>query len=178
VTAPANQTVGGTAPGQALVVNYPAPSAADNCPGVTTLCTPASGSPFPSGTTSVSCTATDASGNTATASFGVRNFDACVQDDVGGEFVRWSTADGVYEFRDCGDSACGATAAERSGTGVATPTASGFLVQDAQDDRSVRASVGLGSGKGRARIKFSSGSTKLSAKLKDAVFADDACACP
>ncbi|WP_318618939.1 HYR domain-containing protein [Priestia megaterium] len=41
----------------------------DNRPGVTTSCSPPSGSFFPIGTTPVTCTATDAVGNTATCSF-------------------------------------------------------------------------------------------------------------
>jgi HYR domain-containing protein len=45
--------------------------AADNCTTVTVVCTPASGSVFPHGTTPVSCTATDGSGNTANCSFTV-----------------------------------------------------------------------------------------------------------
>src|SRR6185369_16284089 len=40
--------------------------AADNCPGVTAGCTPASGTVFPKGTTSVTCKATDTSGNQST----------------------------------------------------------------------------------------------------------------
>jgi hypothetical protein len=44
-------------------------SASDNCPGVMAPCTPASGSQFPVGTTTVSCAATDASGNAALCSF-------------------------------------------------------------------------------------------------------------
>lgn len=47
------------------------PTVTDNCPGVTFSCSPASGSFFPVGTTSVTCTATDASGNKATCSFTV-----------------------------------------------------------------------------------------------------------
>jgi len=46
-------------------------TATDNCPGVTYTCSPASGSTFAKGTNSVTCTATDASGNTATCSFSV-----------------------------------------------------------------------------------------------------------
>src|SRR5438876_5518258 len=38
-------------------------TASDNCPGSTTTCTPPSGSTFPKGTTTVTCHATDASGN-------------------------------------------------------------------------------------------------------------------
>jgi hypothetical protein len=41
------------------------PTAKDNCPGVTTSCTPASGSAFPQGITTVTCTATDRSGNSS-----------------------------------------------------------------------------------------------------------------
>ncbi len=63
------------------VVNFPPPTASDNCPGVTLQCVPPSGSVFPVGTTTVTCTATDASGNTATCSFTVTVFDVCLQDD-------------------------------------------------------------------------------------------------
>jgi concanavalin A-like lectin/glucanase superfamily protein/HYR domain-containing protein len=46
-------------------------TASDNCPAVTKICTPPSGTCFPVGTTTVTCTATDSSGNTATTSFTV-----------------------------------------------------------------------------------------------------------
>jgi len=46
-------------------------TAADNCTNVTVSCTPASGSSFPKGTTTVVCTATDSSGNTNSCSFTV-----------------------------------------------------------------------------------------------------------
>ena len=71
ITCPVNvqQTV---PPGQnAAVVNYPGPVTTDNCPGVSTLCAPVAGSSFPLGSTIVSCTATDGSGNTATCTFNV-----------------------------------------------------------------------------------------------------------
>src|SRR5439155_14216247 len=61
--------------------------ASDNCPGVTTACKDqnnqpvTSGQTFPVGTTTVTCTATDASGNTATCSFTVTAFSGCLQDD-------------------------------------------------------------------------------------------------
>jgi hypothetical protein len=60
------------APGQtSAVVTYPPPSATDNLPGVTTACSPASGSTFPLGTTPVTCTATDATGNRSSCTFSV-----------------------------------------------------------------------------------------------------------
>ncbi|UCE19439.1 MAG: M6 family metalloprotease domain-containing protein, partial [Gemmatimonadota bacterium] len=43
----------------------------DNCPGVTYSCAPTSGSTFPLGTTQVTCTATDAAGNTDFCTFDV-----------------------------------------------------------------------------------------------------------
>lgn len=60
-----------TDPGQsAAVVNYTMTADDDN-PGVTVMCSPASGSTFPIGETLVSCTATDAAGNTASCEFTV-----------------------------------------------------------------------------------------------------------
>lgn len=55
------------------VVNYTAPTATDNLddPAPAVSCTPASGSTFAPGTTTVTCSATDASGNTGTSSFTV-----------------------------------------------------------------------------------------------------------
>ncbi|MEK7833335.1 MAG: HYR domain-containing protein, partial [Acidobacteriota bacterium] len=69
ITCPANQTA--VSPGGPVAVTYPAPTATDNCPGVTTNCVPASGSTFALGTTTVTCTATDAANLTATCSFTV-----------------------------------------------------------------------------------------------------------
>ena len=54
------------------VVTYTAPAASDIVdPDPVVACAPVSGSLFPVGTTAVSCTATDASGNESTASFDV-----------------------------------------------------------------------------------------------------------
>jgi hypothetical protein len=61
---PANQTVNESSPGSgSATVTYASPTSNDNCPGQTVTCTPASGSSFPVGTTTVTCTATDTSGN-------------------------------------------------------------------------------------------------------------------
>lgn len=69
ITCPANQTAG-TLSGP-VTVNYPAPTISDNCSGATVNCVPASGSSFPVGITTVTCTATDASNLTASCSFTV-----------------------------------------------------------------------------------------------------------
>ena len=70
VTVPGAITVDAESPAGAVVVF--AASATDNVdPDVPVTCTPASGSLFPVGTTTVRCTATDEAGNMATATFDV-----------------------------------------------------------------------------------------------------------
>lgn len=65
-----NQFVGTT--GTTAVVNYPLPTVTDNCPGVQApLCTPAPGTAFPVGVTTVNCSVRDASNNSASCSFAV-----------------------------------------------------------------------------------------------------------
>ncbi|MCP3029451.1 HYR domain-containing protein, partial [Halobacillus sp. A5] len=71
ITCPDNITVL-VIPGETgAVVNYPDPVVTDNCPGVISSCSPASGSFFPVGTTEVTCTAEDASGNIAYCTFNI-----------------------------------------------------------------------------------------------------------
>jgi len=53
------------------VVNFPTPSASDNCMIATNYCSPASGSVFPIGTTVVTNIAVDTSGNTNTCTFNI-----------------------------------------------------------------------------------------------------------
>ncbi len=58
------------------VVDYPLPTATDNCPdGVNIFCRPASGSSFPVGTTVVTCTVSDAAGNFVVCQFPVSVLD-------------------------------------------------------------------------------------------------------
>jgi len=58
--------------GAGATVSWPGPTATDDTdPNPVVGCAPASGSLFPVGTTTVTCTATDASGNAASASFDV-----------------------------------------------------------------------------------------------------------
>jgi uncharacterized protein YegL len=65
------QDIKTTSCGGTTVISYPTPAATDNCPGVTVACVPPSDFAFPTGTTAVTCTATDASGNTSSCSFNV-----------------------------------------------------------------------------------------------------------
>src|SRR5204863_6187707 len=67
---PGNLTVS-AAPGQCATNASFAFSFTDNCPGGSILCVPASGSSFAKGTNSVTCTATDASGNSSNCTFTV-----------------------------------------------------------------------------------------------------------
>src|SRR3989454_7368274 len=54
------------------IVNYPAPTATDNCPGAIAIaCNPPSGSAFQVGNTTVNCTATDVAGRVGSCSFTV-----------------------------------------------------------------------------------------------------------
>ena len=74
ITLPADITIEATGPSGA-VVNF-SPTASDAISGaVVPVCTPASGSTFPLGTTAVTVTAIDPSGNTATGSFNVTVVD-------------------------------------------------------------------------------------------------------
>jgi hypothetical protein len=75
LTVPSNITALATGPGGATVT-YTAPIATDQVDGsVTPVCTPASNSTFALGTTTVSCAATDAHGNSSTATFTVTVVD-------------------------------------------------------------------------------------------------------
>ncbi|GEM_PF-1984241 len=59
-------------PGQcSAIVNYPKPTATDNCGVKSVDCVPAPGSSFPIGTTTVTCKATDISDNMSTCTFPV-----------------------------------------------------------------------------------------------------------
>jgi hypothetical protein len=70
ITCPANIVTSTDAGQCSTVVTYTV-TAADNCGGVSVTCTPPSGSTFPTGTTTVTATATDSVGNVATGSFTV-----------------------------------------------------------------------------------------------------------
>jgi HYR domain len=70
VTVPADLAVDATGPAGSKVT-YAAPAKDDTDPSPTVACSPASGNTFAIGTTDVTCTATDASGNHAAASFRV-----------------------------------------------------------------------------------------------------------
>lgn len=61
------------------IVSFPAPVVTDNCPMATYTCTQQSGSFFPCGQTTVTCTATDMGQNTSTCSFNVNVDCKCAE---------------------------------------------------------------------------------------------------
>src|SRR5205085_7956186 len=70
ITCPVNVTVTATSAGGAAV-SYPAPTVTNPCGTVMVACSPASGSTFPVGNTTVICTATDGLGEVNSCQFNV-----------------------------------------------------------------------------------------------------------
>lgn len=85
-----------------VTVNFNAPLAMDNCPNPIIVCSPPSGSDFPLGVTTVTCTASDMAGNTASCSFKVTVWDVCIEDDGGGGSLFFNSFTGDYLFTRCG----------------------------------------------------------------------------
>ena len=83
------------------VVHFSSPTATDNVDGpiANVVCAPASGSTFPLGTTTVTCSATDSSGNTGTASFAVSVVDTTPPHLIppGDRSVYATTPAGIYD---------------------------------------------------------------------------------
>jgi hypothetical protein len=136
-----------------VIVNYPPPTASDNCPGVTVVCNPPAGTCFPTGVTTVTCTATDASGNTATCSFTVTTFDTRLQDDSDPSIVLlWNSITGAYRF------CCHGTIY----TGVGKSTVQGciYTLQHNPADRRVLGRVDKAVHSGTASLQAPAGVTR------------------
>ncbi len=71
VTCPGNITTSIRVGQQDTVVNYPLARVTDNCPGATVVCIPPSGTRFPLGVSTVTCTGRDLAGNTSVCTFTV-----------------------------------------------------------------------------------------------------------
>src|ERR1041385_94992 len=101
----------------------------DDCPGVQVACVPPPGSCLPTGSTMVTCTATDAAGNTAMCSFSVTVFDVCLQDDSNpNTVVLLNSQTGDFKF------CCQGT----TFTGKATVTIQGCIISFQQSIASQR----------------------------------------
>lgn len=158
-------------PSTGAAVTFPPPAASDNCPGVTAICSPASGSAFPVGTTTVTCTATDAAGNTASCTFTVTVFNGCVQDDSNPNTVALFMTSGPEKgkYRFC----CGGT----TYTGIGNVSLRGctFTLEHNPADRRVRIKVHFAVSKGTASIKSPPGTIKCT--ITDRNITNNTCAC-
>jgi hypothetical protein len=136
ITCPPNQ-VGITANPRdtAVTVTYPTPSVSDNCAGATVVCTPASGSVFPVGSTTVNCVATDTSGNTSSCSFTLTVYDVSLQDTSTGDIFEFNSFTGEYVFTQC------STGLTLTGTGTVSSAGPLWHLTDAGSDRQVNAHV-------------------------------------
>ena len=172
ITCPANVTAvaAPTCPASGTTtVTYPPPTASDNCPGVTVACVPPSGTIFPTGTTTVTCTATDASGNTATCTFTVRIFNVCVQDRSNPNAVlAWNTSTGEYVF------CCNGTTF--SGVGKARTLGCTYTLEHSTAaDRRVTGKVDFTTFRGEGALQSPIGSVRCT--ISDNDVRDNNCAC-
>jgi Concanavalin A-like lectin/glucanases superfamily/HYR domain len=169
ITCPANRRVVSPDASSPVTVNF-APGVMDNCAGVGVVCTPPSGSPFPLGDTMVTCTATDASMNTAGCSFTVTvsPFDICLQDDSRASSVlQFNSMSGNYQF------CCGTMVF----TGKGTVLKSGNIVALTHNapDRRLTARVDLASKRASASLQSPPGVVKCT--ITDRNITNNACQC-
>jgi hypothetical protein len=102
ITGPANIVTNTVNAGdRSVAVTYPAPTATDTCSVPAVSCDHRSGAQFAAGLTTVTCTATDPGGNTASCSFTVFVFDYVIVDVTNGKILRFSSITGQYDFFDC-----------------------------------------------------------------------------
>jgi FG-GAP repeat protein/HYR domain-containing protein len=169
IACPANVTVVARRPGDATVtVNYQAPAVEDNCGIQSVVCLPPSGSAFPVGATTVTCTATDTSGNTASCSFTVTVFDVCLQDDTNPNTAMvWNSVTGDYLF------CCGGVT--YTGRGVVTRTGSIFTLTHNVPDRRLIASVDATQNRGTATLQSPPGVVR--GTINDRDIRNNTCAC-
>lgn len=141
----------------------------DNCPlppNYMAVCTPASGAPFPVGTTTVTCTATDTSGNTASCSFTVTVFSACVQDDSDpSKVVLFNVQNGQYRF------CCGGVVY----TGTGTVTTKGCLVTITHNAPDRRVQISSDGNTGNASLQSPPGTTRC--VIQDRNVRNNGCVC-
>jgi hypothetical protein len=152
------------------VINFTAPTASDNCPGVAVACNPPSGSTFPVGSTIVTCTATDTSNNTSSCSFTLNVYSACLVDDTNaGNVVFFNAATGDYRF------CCNGIVVA---TGRAAPAVVGcnVTIDFGKGNRHVHIAVtGTVSGSGTASI--TKGANTI-CQINDSNLTGNACICP
>jgi hypothetical protein len=163
ITCPANIVIKSPQAGNGcVVVTYTTPTATDNCPlpPNPVTCTPPSGTCFPLGMTTVTCTATDSSGNTASCSFKVSVFDICVQDDGNPlTVVLVNSLTGDYRF------CCNGTAF--TGKGKVTIRGSVYTLEHNATDRRVLVTDDESSHRGNASLQVPVGTTRCTISDRD-----------
>jgi large repetitive protein len=113
------------------VETYTTPTASDNCPGATVNCAPPSGTCFAIGMTTVTCTATDTSNNTAQCTFTVAvtpctiNCPSPITDNVApGTCAKVETYSAPTTTGTCGTVTCSPASGSSFPKGVTTVTCS------------------------------------------------------
>lgn len=151
-------------------ISYASPVATDNCPGVMVTCNPPSGSNFPVGATVVTCTATDTSNNTASCSFVVTVYSACLVDETSSDrVVMFNAATGDYRF------CCGGVL-QASGRGSLTVGGCNITINHVKGNRTVHIAVtGSFSGSGTAYIQKNG---VQSCQINDKKMSGNTCTCP
>jgi subtilisin-like proprotein convertase family protein len=155
ITCPPNISAALPSPGTTCTpVTYCPPTVTDNCPGATFVCNPPSGACIPPGTTTVTCTATDASGNMASCSFTVTVFNVCIQDDTNPNkvllFITSGAQTGQYRF------CCNGTTF--TGVGTVKQIGSSFTLSHTPPDRRVQGTLNI-DGTGTASLQNPPGTT-------------------
>ena len=151
-------------------VEFATPTASDNCSTVTVTCNPPAGSMFPLGTTTVTCTATDGSSNTATCNFPVTVYSFCLQDDsIAGNVVFVNAATGDYLF-------CSNGAQVASGRGSVNVVGCEFSINHNKGDRKVHIQ-GNTSGAGSGTAFLGKGDDTMKIRITDRSMSGDGCSC-
>jgi uncharacterized repeat protein (TIGR01451 family) len=156
-------------PTTSQTVTYQTPAVTDNCAAATVACVPPSGSVFSIGTTSVTCTASDTSGNTASCSFALTMWTACLQDETNaGNVCLFNAQTGAYQF-------CCNGMIVASGTGTVTVRGCTVTISHIKQERRVQMTADMSARKGTATIIISGVAT---CQITDQNMANNSCQCP
>jgi hypothetical protein len=169
ITCPATVTATPAPGGGSTVVTYPPPTASDNCPGVSSACSPPSGSSFPVGATTDTCMASDTSGNRASCSFSVVLFNALLQDESAGcnSVLAFNTTTGDYRF------CCGGTAF--TGKGTVKQQGSVITLTASSGNQRVTATLDGTTKRGSASLQSPPGTTRCT--IRDNDVTNNTCMC-
>ncbi|HMG36534.1 MAG TPA: M36 family metallopeptidase [Blastocatellia bacterium] len=168
ITCPANITAVTAAPNVfSTVVSFTTPTPTDNCPGVGVACTPATGSAFPVGITTVTCTATDTSGNATACKFTVTVFDVCLQDGATSTVLLVNSLTGDYRF------CCGGTI--YSGRGSVAKSGAVITLTVSTGSQRVTARVDSAAKSGSASLQSPPGTMRCS--ITDTNIMNNTCRC-